>query len=487
MSNSQSYAIPPDSLQTTRNENRSPHESAAEAPCDVMSTTGITKSDEASAGSGKRKLADGEFSNGEEKRVRKDSPASSSSDTNEVSPEEADEEKIGQPRVAYPITAPLGKTKPPSVRGPVTLDVLQGLSVPGVMPGVVPGIVPGVVPGVVSGMIPAMPLPLGGPGVGSVPMLSFGGAMSSPLNMAAMVNLQALQMSQLLKAFIPSTNNLGKLLTNEQMALLATQMNMASCVSSQTPLHPRAPLGVSSAPSSANTTISGNASNRPLQDNNTSSPSGAWVLDSVRQTLESQRRVGVTAANRDGSHSNQTIDHPNPSEATSGENSSESDDARFRVSDAESATGFSGGREALPPNGGHLLPQQLQDLSYVERRRKNNDSARRSRDARRTRIDETARRVAFLEMENLQMRAIIEAEREYLARMHQDLMQRKGAWNPAQFAAMKQVLDNISSTNAARLYSSGQQVVTTPATSASIKQEQPAGSEAHLNCDVRPS
>src|SRR6218665_1740504 len=184
MSNSQPYAIPPDSLQTTRNENRSPHESAAEAPCDVMSTTGITKSDEASAGSGKRKLADGEFSNGEEKRVRKDSPASSSSDTNEVSPEEADEEKIGQPRVAYPITAPLGKTKPPSVRGPVTLDVLQGLSVPGVMPGVVPG--------VVAGMIAAMPLPLGGPGVGSVPMLSFGGAMSSPLNMAAMVNLQAL-------------------------------------------------------------------------------------------------------------------------------------------------------------------------------------------------------------------------------------------------------------------------------------------------------
>lgn len=51
-----------------------------------------------------------------------------------------------------------------------------------------------------------------------------------------------------------------------------------------------------------------------------------------------------------------------------------------------------------------LLPEECKDASYWERRRKNNEAAKRSRDARRAKEDEIALRAAFLEQENLRLR-----------------------------------------------------------------------------------
>ncbi|XP_064485523.1 protein giant-like [Ornithodoros turicata] len=50
------------------------------------------------------------------------------------------------------------------------------------------------------------------------------------------------------------------------------------------------------------------------------------------------------------------------------------------------------------------LPEDLKDEAYWERRRKNNEAAKRSRDARRAKEDEIAIRAAFLEQENLKLR-----------------------------------------------------------------------------------
>ncbi len=44
------------------------------------------------------------------------------------------------------------------------------------------------------------------------------------------------------------------------------------------------------------------------------------------------------------------------------------------------------------------------DQAYKERRRKNNEAAKRSRDARRAKEDDIALRAAILERENLQLR-----------------------------------------------------------------------------------
>ena len=42
--------------------------------------------------------------------------------------------------------------------------------------------------------------------------------------------------------------------------------------------------------------------------------------------------------------------------------------------------------------------------NYVERRKKNNEAAKRSRDARRAKEDEVSIRAAFLEQENIQLK-----------------------------------------------------------------------------------
>lgn len=66
---------------------------------------------------------------------------------------------------------------------------------------------------------------------------------------------------------------------------------------------------------------------------------------------------------------------------------------------------------------GRSLPDELKDDAYWERRRKNNEAAKRSRDARRAKEDEIAIRAAFLEQENLKLRVEVAALKSETAKL----------------------------------------------------------------------
>lgn len=57
------------------------------------------------------------------------------------------------------------------------------------------------------------------------------------------------------------------------------------------------------------------------------------------------------------------------------------------------------------------------DSAYWERRRKNNEAAKRSRDARRAKEDEIAIRAAFLEQENMKLKYELVALRNETAKL----------------------------------------------------------------------
>ncbi|XP_045505870.1 cell death specification protein 2-like [Colias croceus] len=58
------------------------------------------------------------------------------------------------------------------------------------------------------------------------------------------------------------------------------------------------------------------------------------------------------------------------------------------------------------------IPAELKDEKYFERRRRNNQAAKKSRDARRMREDQIAWRACLLEQENASLRAHITALRQ---------------------------------------------------------------------------
>ncbi len=64
---------------------------------------------------------------------------------------------------------------------------------------------------------------------------------------------------------------------------------------------------------------------------------------------------------------------------------------------------------ATPRRRGRAVPDTVKDEAYWERRRKNNEAAKRSRDTRRAKEDEIAIRAAFLEQENLKLRIEVAA------------------------------------------------------------------------------
>jgi hypothetical protein len=66
---------------------------------------------------------------------------------------------------------------------------------------------------------------------------------------------------------------------------------------------------------------------------------------------------------------------------------------------------------------GKILPDEQKDQAYWERRRKNNEAAKRSRDARRAKEDEIAIRAAFLEQENLKLRVEVAALKNETAKL----------------------------------------------------------------------
>ncbi|XP_077999567.1 uncharacterized protein LOC144452349 [Glandiceps talaboti] len=63
------------------------------------------------------------------------------------------------------------------------------------------------------------------------------------------------------------------------------------------------------------------------------------------------------------------------------------------------------------------LPDELKDGAYWERRRKNNEAAKRSRDARKAKEEDVAIRAALLEQENYRLRVEVAALKEETARL----------------------------------------------------------------------
>ncbi|KAK7104313.1 uncharacterized protein [Littorina saxatilis] len=82
------------------------------------------------------------------------------------------------------------------------------------------------------------------------------------------------------------------------------------------------------------------------------------------------------------------------------------------VSSTSSLSGGSGSRKRP-----RSLPDEQKDGAYWERRRKNNDAAKRSRDARRAKEDEIAIRAALLEQENLKLRVEVASLKTETARL----------------------------------------------------------------------
>lgn len=70
------------------------------------------------------------------------------------------------------------------------------------------------------------------------------------------------------------------------------------------------------------------------------------------------------------------------------------------------------------------VPEEKKDDAYWERRRKNNEAAKRSRDARRHKEEEIAMRAAFLEQENLKLRAQVAILKNETAKLHYMLYNR---------------------------------------------------------------
>lgn len=61
---------------------------------------------------------------------------------------------------------------------------------------------------------------------------------------------------------------------------------------------------------------------------------------------------------------------------------------------------------------------EVRDAGYLERRRRNNESAKRSRDARRQKEEEIAFRATELEQENLSLKAELFLVRRESAELH---------------------------------------------------------------------
>jgi hypothetical protein len=64
------------------------------------------------------------------------------------------------------------------------------------------------------------------------------------------------------------------------------------------------------------------------------------------------------------------------------------------------------------------MPDDRRDNSYWERRRKNNEAAKRSRDSRRQKEEHIAMKAAYLEQENLKLRAQVALLKNETAKLH---------------------------------------------------------------------
>ena len=128
-----------------------------------------------------------------------------------------------------------------------------------------------------------------------------------------------------------------------------------------------------------------------------------------------QRRISSPALDSDNSSPSSTPSHLlRDSPATCAE-SGVPTSTHFGIYSA--ATTTSPVSSSMSRKRPRCLPDEQKDEAYWERRRKNNEAAKRSRDARRAKEDEIAIRAAFLEQENLKLRVEVAALKNETAKL----------------------------------------------------------------------
>ncbi|KAH7728526.1 Cell death specification protein 2 [Aphelenchoides avenae] len=85
-----------------------------------------------------------------------------------------------------------------------------------------------------------------------------------------------------------------------------------------------------------------------------------------------------------------------------------------RISDVSASITPRSTPQRKPPQA---VPDEKKDNAYLERRRKNNDAAKRSRDARRVKEEQTAAKAALLEQENIQLKSQISVLQSEIAKL----------------------------------------------------------------------
>ena len=151
------------------------------------------------------------------------------------------------------------------------------------------------------------------------------------------------------------------------------------------------------------------------------SPIGQYLQQRKRRM---EQRQPASSASSTVSSSNNSLEssltaaspvHPNLTSSSMPSfsmNSPESSDSRrYRVSPDSH-------HDPPPPKKPALEDGERKDDSYWERRRKNNEAAKRSRDSRRAKEEEIALRAAFLEQENLKLRAQVNVLKTETAKLH---------------------------------------------------------------------
>ncbi|KAH6922816.1 hypothetical protein HPB50_019321 [Hyalomma asiaticum] len=86
---------------------------------------------------------------------------------------------------------------------------------------------------------------------------------------------------------------------------------------------------------------------------------------------------------------------------------------------AMSVASLTGGAGAHPKKSPQPIPAECKDEAYWERRKRNNESAKRSRELRRIKEQQTALRVLYLEQENLQLRTELTMLRSEVDKLRQ--------------------------------------------------------------------
>ncbi|XP_035827697.1 ell-associated factor Eaf [Aplysia californica] len=124
----------------------------------------------------------------------------------------------------------------------------------------------------------------------------------------------------------------------------------------------------------------------------------------------------LSSNNNNSSHSSSSPPFPTPTTPLPPPSSSTSPSASMNTTlvSSTSSSSFAYNNSRKRPRS---LPDDQKDAAYWERRRKNNDAAKRSRDARRAKEDEIAIRAALLEQENIKLRVEVAALKTETARL----------------------------------------------------------------------